>query len=113
MPARAEEIAERYYQADPKNRIAWSNYKECMMIREGTKTPELLFERINEKLNQHSHTPAWPRAHSQEHHTLAVNNHSAAEDKVLTQESKKKLHGDLSVEQGEIDTESAGQRQHR
>lgn len=113
MPAKAEEIAERYYQADPKNRIAWSNYKECMMIREGTKTPELLFERINEKLNQHSHTPAWPRAHSQEHHTLAVNNHSAAEDKVLTQESKKKLHGDLSVEQGEIDTESAGQRQHR
>lgn len=66
LPARAEEIAERYYRADPNNRVAWSKYKECMMIREGTKTPELLFNKINEKLKQQPQAATWPRAPAHE-----------------------------------------------
>ncbi len=111
IPARAEDIAE-HYQSDPKNRAAWSNYKECMMIRDGTKTPEILFAKINEKLNAQPQVHAWPKSPSHEHHTLAINNHSVAENKILTQETKKKLHDDFPIEQGEIDTEREGQKQH-
>lgn len=111
IPARAEDIAE-HYKLDAKNKIGWSNYKECMMIRDGIKTPENLFKDIREKLNPQPYAHAWPKSQSHEHHTLAVNNHSVAENKVLTQESKKKLHDDLPREQGEIDTEREGQRQH-
>jgi hypothetical protein len=37
---------------------------------------------------------------------------TVAENKILTQETKKKLHDDFPIEQGEIDTEREGQKQH-